>query len=106
FRPLPRFPHGPTKQGRTVLSGRLQIWNGFRGCADRVLIVRRNCLCNGEERRLITKVISPGADLLLDLAAMHLPFFHVDPKRSEECNRKPEKKNQRREDQPTSPFVS
>jgi hypothetical protein len=31
---------------------------------------------------------------------MHLTFFHVDPKRREQQNRKPKTKNQRREDQP------
>src|SRR4030095_12964485 len=42
----------------------------------------------------------------LYLTAMYLTFFHVDPKRSEECNSKPNTKNQRRDDEPASPFVS
>ena len=55
---------------------------------------------------MIAEVPFPGADLLLHLAAMHLTFFHVDPKRCEQPKRKPKRKNQSRDDQPASPFVS
>jgi hypothetical protein len=50
--------------------------------------------------------MSPGADLLLKLPAMHLTFFHVYPKRREQHNRKPKPKIQSRDDQPASPLVS
>jgi hypothetical protein len=53
-------------------------------------------LRHGEQCGLIAKVISPGAVLLLERAAMHVAFFHLDPKRLEERNRKPKTKNQRR----------
>ena len=106
LRTLPRFPHGPAKQCCAIPPWRLQIRNGLRGRTDRVLIIRGNCLRDGKKRRLIAKVISSGAHLLIELAAMHVTSFHVDPKRRDQRKRKPSTKNQRRENQPASRFVS
>ena len=98
--------HSKIEQRRTVASGRLQIRKRLRGRADRLLIVLYDGVGDGKQRRLIAEVPSPGADLLLPLAAMHLTFFHVNPKRYEQPKRKPKTKNHSREDQPASPFVS
>src|SRR5439155_11451981 len=78
----------------------------FCSSPDPLLIVRSNGLRHGQQRGLIAKSISAGTHFLLQLAAMHVTFFHLDPKRPEERNRKPKTKNQRRENQPASPLVS
>ena len=55
---------------------------------------------------MIAKVVSAGANLPIDLASMYFTFFHVDPKRREQRKRKSSTKNQKRDNQPASPFVS
>src|SRR6266481_1331893 len=104
---LPRLPDGETEQRRAVASGRLQIWNGLRRCADCALIVFYDSLRDGKQRRLIAKGIFPGVQLLPQKPLMLLAYFHANQKRRDESERKSKPKNQsRRHSQPASPFVS
>src|SRR6266446_8581988 len=104
---LPRLPDGETEQRRAVASGRLQIWNGLRGRADRIRIIRHDSMRDGKQRRLIAKGIFPGVQLLPQKPLMLLSFFHANQKRREESERKSKPKNQsRRHSQPASPSVS